>query len=100
MVRSAAAADSELVTSLISFTPPQMQVAARTHRLVPAASWAPIRASSARVAASISASISPIVIFPILLVALDHHKPREQSIERARFASVICRHKGVAAALK
>src|ERR1700674_264621 len=75
MVRSAAAADSELVTSLISFTPPQMQVAARTHRLVPAASCAPIMASSARVAASTSAPISPILIFPNSVGRLDHHKP-------------------------
>ncbi len=58
MVRSAAAADWEFVISLISFTPPQTQAAASTHRFPPAARCAEIMASSPCAARSTSPSIS------------------------------------------
>ena len=82
MVRSAAAADSELVTSLISFTPPQTQAAASTHRFLPAARCAATMASSARAASSTSSRMSAsslkfdISSFRFDLNAIDIYQPR------------------------
>jgi hypothetical protein len=101
IVRSAAAADCELVISLISFTPPQTHAAASTHRLLPAESCAEIMASSARAACSTSPPVSASSLkfdmssFRSDLSAVDFRQPRCDRCDPQAAPIRPTRHRGV-----